>query len=93
MVWNARTRSLEVALQLRGTDLEAALRNGGAQVTDLDAGTAVDESIRAYIDGAFTVRSPAGDPVACRYAGKSVKPRRVWLYFDFPLATSEPFGA
>ena len=93
MVWNAKTRSLEVALQLRGIDLEAALSRKDAKKVDLDATPDVDARIQAYITKAFTVRSPAGHPVDPHYIGKNSEERSVWLYFEFPLHTQHPFGS
>ena len=93
MVWNAKTRSLEVAMQLRGTDLEAALTKEGSKRVDLDATPDVDERIQEYIATNFTVRSQTGQSVRSEYVGKSTEARRVWLYFEFPLGTEDPFGA
>ena len=91
MVWNSRTRSLEVALQLRGVDLEAALTKKGARKVNLDDTPDVDARIREYIENVFEVRSQAGQPVPPKYAGKDIEAQRVWLYFEFPLRTDSPF--
>ena len=92
MVWNAKTNSLEVALQLRGIDLEAALTTKGSKKVDLDSTPHVDERIEAYIADAFVVRSKAGQSVKPKYAGKTIEERTVWLYFEFPLGVGTPFG-
>ena len=93
MVWNAKTRSLEVALLLRGVDLESALTKKGSKKVDLDATPDVDGRIQDYIARAFTVRSPTGQSVHPKYLGKSLEVGRVWLYFEFPLGTEDPYGA
>lgn len=93
MVWNSKTRSLEVALQLRGIDLEAALTKKCSKKVDLDTTLDVDARIQEYIASVFTVRSPTGRPVRLKYAGKTIDEWRVWLYFEFPLGTEDPFGA
>ena len=93
MVWNAKTKSLEVALQLRGIDLEAALTKKGAKKVDLDSTPDVDARIREYIANTFTVRSQTGKPIRSKYAGKMIEEQRVWLYFEFPLGTETPVGA
>ena len=92
MVWNAKAMSLEVALQLRGIDLEAALTKKGSRKVDLDSTPDVDARIQEYLAKAFEVRSHAGQSVRPKYAGKSIESRRVWLYFEFPLGTGDPFG-
>ena len=92
MVWNAKTRSLEVALQVRGIDLEGALKKKSSQKVDLDVTPDVDARIQEYIANAFTVRTQAGQRVPLRFVGKSIEARRVWLYFEFPLDREDPFG-
>lgn len=92
MVWNANSKSLEVALQLRGVDLEAALTRKGSKRVNLDAVSDLDARIEAYIAKSFTVHSKAGRPIKAKYAGKSIEPKRVWLYFEFPLDTDDPTG-
>lgn len=93
MVWNPKTKSLEVALQLRGTDLETALTRKDSKKVDLDATPDVDVRIQEYIANTFTVRSQAGRSVRPRFVGKSIEARRVWLYFEFPLGTEDPIDA
>ena len=90
MVWNAKTRSLEVALQLRGIDLEAALTKKRSRKVDLDATRDVDARIQEYIASAFTVRLQAGQSVRPKYVGKNIEARRVWLYFEFPIGHGNP---
>ena len=92
MVWNPTTKSLEVALQLRGIDLEAALTKKGSKKVDLDATSDVDARIQEYIAESFKVHSKIGLPIKPKYAGKSIESRRVWLYFEFPLG-ADPLGA
>ena len=93
MVWNSKTKSLEVALQMRGIDLEAALTKEGAKKVDLDTTPEVDDRIRQYIETVFTVQTKAGQPVRSKYAGKKIEERTVWLYFEFPLGSETPFGS
>lgn len=92
MVWNAENRSLEVSLQLRGIDLEAALTKKGAKKVDLDHTPNVDARIQEYIAKAFQVRTSAGKVVQHRYAGKLIEARKVWLHFEFRLDTDDPLG-
>ena len=91
MVWNANTMSLEVALKLRGIDLEAALTAKGSKRVDLEATNDVDARIERYLNRTFTVQKPDGSRAQLKYLGKAVTAREVWLYFEFPLGLDSPF--
>lgn len=92
MIWNAKTKSLEVALQIRGVDLEAALTKKGEKKVDLEATRDIDALIDDYISDAFRLRTQGGQRVRLEFAGKTIEARTVWLYFEFPLGTDSPFG-
>lgn len=92
LVWNASSKSLEVALKLRGVDLEAALTTGDAKRVDLESTENVDGQIERYLSLRFKVQAPDGSYAPLQYAGKDVTPREVWLYFQFPLNAESPIG-
>lgn len=92
LVWNATSKSLEVALKLRGIDLEAALTTKGSKRVDLESTEGVDAQIEQYLNRCFKIQAPDGSFAPLQFAGKDVTAREVWLYFQFPLTTDSPFG-
>ena len=92
MVWNARSRSLEVALLVRGIDLEQAITPRNSKRVDLGSNPNADSLIIKYLAKHFRVSPPEGKEAKLQFAGKSIDANEVWLYFEFPLATASPAG-
>ncbi len=84
-VWNPKTHAVEVALRVRGLDLEDALSKGREGRVDLDETEGVDALIGAYLDTHFTLTPAGGEPLKPDYADKEVGLVNTWLYFSFPL--------
>ena len=87
-VWNPKTRSVEVALRVRGLDLETALAKACGSPVDLDKTENVDGMISEYLCKTFTVAMPDGSTLMPKWSTKDVGLRNTWLYFEFPLGES-----
>lgn len=84
-VWNPKTKSVEVALRVRGLDLEEALSKGREKRVDLDKTEGIDRLIGAYLDKNFTVAHPDGTVLKPKWSDKEVGIKNTWLYFEFPF--------
>ena len=92
-VWNPKTHAIEVALRVRGLDLEDALSKGREKRVDLDKTEGVDALIRSYLDKKFTLKRPDGSVLKPLWSDKEVGLTNTWLYFSFPLKeTASPAG-
>lgn len=84
-VWNPKTRSIEVALRVRGIDLESALSKGREKKVDLDKTEGIDALIGAYLNKNFHVKLPDGTVLEPKWSDKDAGITNCWLYFEFPL--------
>lgn len=92
-VWNPKTHAIEVALRVRGLDLEDALSKGREKRVDLDKTEGVDALIRSYLDKKFTLKRPDGSVLKPDWSDKDVGLTNTWIYFSFPLGTEgKPAG-
>jgi hypothetical protein len=92
-VWNPKTHSVEVALRVRGVDLESALSVGREKRVDLDKTTEVDALIGAYLKKHIRFVGTDGKAVKLKWSDKDVGVTNTWLYFEFPLpADAKPAG-
>ena len=87
--YNAATRRLEVSLRVFIDDFEAALsvhaRRRLALATTPPA--EFDAATRAYLTGAFTVRTPDGQLAPLVWVGREVRDaeNELWFHFEVPL--------
>ncbi len=91
-VWNPQSRSLEIALRVRGIDLESALSIDREKAVDLDLTPEVDTLIARYLGGHFNVQLPGGEALQPKWSAKDVGVTNTWLYFEFPLAPGLELG-
>lgn len=84
-VWNPKTHAIEVALRVRGLDLEDALSKGQEKRIDLDKTDGVDALIRSYLDKNFTLKLQDGSVVKPVWSDREVGLTNTWIYFSFPL--------
>lgn len=85
VVWEAKPRSFEVSLKMRGVDLEEALTGSEDKRIDLTRTKDVSKRIQAYLEKRFLVRTADGNPVPLTWAGHKLESKDVWLYFEFRL--------
>lgn len=87
--YNRATRTLEIAVRVFADDFEAALSARAREKISLEKTppAQLDALIRTYVTESFTVRTPEGKPVACRWIGRELKDRanELWLYFEAGL--------
>ena len=84
-VWNPKTHAIEVALRVRGLDLEDALSKGREKRIDLGKTEGVDALIRSYLDKKFTLKRQDGSVLQPDWSDKEVGLTNTWIYFSFPL--------
>ena len=84
MQWNADSKTLEVALKIRGIDLEAALsrRAPDQKRIDLAKSAEVDKRIAEYLAERFVFTSQSNATGKLRFIGKEVDENTAWLYFE-----------
>ena len=94
--WNAKSRRLEVALQVNPVDLEQALRLISNRPIDLDKTKGIELLLRDYIERSFVVREADGTRAKLKWVGHEVDLKDAWLYFEVPLKAgpeNATFGA
>ncbi len=83
--YNSGTKTLEVALRVHPSDLEAALRRQTGEPIVLETSPNVDEEIIAYLRRTLVVTPRGEKPAKLRWVGKEIAVKHVWLYFEIPL--------
>lgn len=83
--FNAKTKSLEVALRVNPNDLEHALRRMTGKRVVLETTPKIGEIIQKYVSKTFKVRDTGQKHVEYKWVGHEVGIKHAWLYFEFPL--------
>ena len=95
MAWNSKASTFEIALKVRGIDLEAALSkgNGSGKRIDLAKSSDADSRITNYLKSHFVVKGPDSKSAKLTFVGKEVDERTAWLYFEYALpGRQDPTG-
>ena len=87
ITWNAATRVFEVALKVRGVDLESAISHEDAsgRRIDLDHAKDADARITQYLRSHFVIKSASMKTARLSFIGKELDSRTAWLYFEFAV--------
>lgn len=86
--WNAKTKSLEVALQVNAHELERTVSQAVGMALDLDTEEAA-EHLKKYIASRVRCLRSDGKAVGMKWVGAEIKVRSAWLYFEFPLGNKD----
>lgn len=89
VIWNAASRTFEVALKIRGIDLEQALSIDGGRV-DLENTVDIDERISNYLEDRFKIQAADGHAARFSFVGKEFDARTCWLFFEYALPETIP---
>lgn len=81
--WNAKAKTLEVALHLTPRDLETALTTHSGQSVRLDKAEDLDLLIEAWLKDRLHLEGKENAKAATTWIGKEIALRDVWIYFQF----------
>ena len=84
--WNAKTASLEVALQVNAHELERAVSIAAGEALDLDEESSVHH-LKKYIATKVRCLKADGAAIEMLWVGAEIKVRSAWVYFEFPVGT------
>lgn len=84
--------SLEVAMRIDSTDLEAALKRRLKKAVDVQSLSDEDakQLVGDYLRQTLSIDGRNRPDGACRWVGWQRHPRHVWVYFELPILKADP---